>query len=315
MQRTLLSALQRSALVRAPNVTAEVNAKSTTRWQTNQGVLGGRVGVAAMFSVAPSSLRTYTSSSVCSWSSSSWCSWSSLAYLPSAWQVSAPVLYRCDSHNTAGGVQSVRRYAKKGKRKGGAATGRVMERGEPGSAAATRTQNKAGEGVVGTNTCTLEGVSKMVGTDRWLFRDVSLGLYQGAKVGVLGVNGAGKSSLLRVIAGEDQLYDGDVRVPDGVRIGYLPQEPRLDEERNVYENVVSLVRGDPDGLLLQLHAADEEVRSLQQQAREENEEEESARLAKLEAAQTHAAELKKLLKKKKLLKVCVCVCVCVCIVV
>ncbi len=70
-----------------------------------------------------------------------------------------------------------------------------------------------------------------------VLRDISLGFYYGAKIGVLGLNGAGKSSLLKIIAGLDDGYTGEVHFASGYRVGYLEQEPRLDPKKTVKEVV------------------------------------------------------------------------------
>ena len=67
--------------------------------------------------------------------------------------------------------------------------------------------------------------------------DITLAFFFGAKIGVIGGNGAGKSSLLKVIAGLDKEYHGDCIVAPGVRVGYLSQEPQLDETKDVAGNV------------------------------------------------------------------------------
>ncbi|MFP4649203.1 MAG: energy-dependent translational throttle protein EttA [Halorhodospira sp.] len=80
-------------------------------------------------------------------------------------------------------------------------------------------------------------VSKVVPPKRQILKDISLSFFPGAKIGVLGLNGAGKSSLLRIMAGEDQEHDGEARPQPGIKIGYLPQEPRLDDSKDVRGNV------------------------------------------------------------------------------
>ena len=65
---------------------------------------------------------------------------------------------------------------------------------------------------------------------------------QGAKIGFLGVNGAGKSSLMRIIAGEDTEFDGNLNLVSGIRVGYLPQEPVLDDSATVLQNVETAVK-------------------------------------------------------------------------
>jgi len=79
-------------------------------------------------------------------------------------------------------------------------------------------------------------VSKRHG-QREVLKDISLGYFYGAKIGVLGLNGAGKSSLLKIMAGVDQVYDGNIVVAPGYSIGYLEQEPLVDETRTVREVV------------------------------------------------------------------------------
>ena len=84
---------------------------------------------------------------------------------------------------------------------------------------------------------TMNGVAKIVPPKRFILRDISLSFFPGAKIGVLGLNGSGKSSLLRIMAGLDQEYDGEARPQAGINIGFLPQEPELDETKNVREIV------------------------------------------------------------------------------
>lgn len=84
---------------------------------------------------------------------------------------------------------------------------------------------------------TMSGVSKVVPPQREILKDISLSFFPGAKIGVLGLNGAGKSSLLRIMAGRDKAFEGEARGQPGIRIGYLPQEPELDESKDVRGNV------------------------------------------------------------------------------
>ena len=80
---------------------------------------------------------------------------------------------------------------------------------------------------------TMNRVGKVVPPKRVILKDISLSFFPGAKIGVLGLNGSGKSSLLRIMAGEDREYEGEaVPMPD-MRIGFLPQEPRLDPDATV----------------------------------------------------------------------------------
>ena len=84
---------------------------------------------------------------------------------------------------------------------------------------------------------TMMRVGKMVPPKRVILKDISLSFFPGAKIGVLGLNGSGKSSLLRIMAGEDQDFDGEAVPMPGIRIGYLPQEPQLDADLTVREAV------------------------------------------------------------------------------
>ena len=84
---------------------------------------------------------------------------------------------------------------------------------------------------------TMNRVSKVVPPKREILKDISLSFFPGAKIGVLGLNGAGKSTLLRIMAGEDTEIDGEARPQAGIRVGYLPQEPHLDPEKDVRGNV------------------------------------------------------------------------------
>ena len=84
---------------------------------------------------------------------------------------------------------------------------------------------------------TMNRVSKVVPPKREILKDISLSFFPGAKIGVLGLNGAGKSTLLRIMAGVDTDINGEARPQPGIKIGYLPQEPELDEALTVRENV------------------------------------------------------------------------------
>jgi len=81
------------------------------------------------------------------------------------------------------------------------------------------------------------GVSKIVPPNRTIIKDISLSFFPGAKIGVLGLNGAGKSTVLRIMAGVDKDYDGEARPQPDIRIGFLPQEPELDDALSVRETV------------------------------------------------------------------------------
>ncbi len=84
---------------------------------------------------------------------------------------------------------------------------------------------------------TMNRVNKIVPPNRQILRDISLSFFPGAKIGVLGLNGAGKSSLLRIMAGMDKDIDGEARPMANIKVGYLPQEPLLDPNKDVRGNV------------------------------------------------------------------------------
>lgn len=84
-------------------------------------------------------------------------------------------------------------------------------------------------------------VSKVVPPKRTILKDISLSFFPGAKIGVLGLNGSGKSSLLRIMAGIDKDFEGEAHALAGTNIGYLPQEPQLDENKTVREVVEDAV--------------------------------------------------------------------------
>ncbi|NAW78586.1 energy-dependent translational throttle protein EttA [Vibrio sp. V33_P6A3T137] len=88
---------------------------------------------------------------------------------------------------------------------------------------------------------TMSRVSKIVPPKRQILKDISLSFFPGAKIGVLGLNGSGKSTLLRIMAGIDQDFDGEARPQPGLNVGYLPQEPVLDENKTVREVVEEAV--------------------------------------------------------------------------
>ncbi len=82
-------------------------------------------------------------------------------------------------------------------------------------------------------------VSKIVPPKKQIIKDISLSFFPGAKIGLLGLNGSGKSTVLRIMAGVDKEYEGEVQWQPGISIGYLPQEPQLDPEKTVREEVES----------------------------------------------------------------------------
>ena len=97
-------------------------------------------------------------------------------------------------------------------------------------------------------------VSKIVPPKRQIIKDISLSFFPGAKIGLLGLNGSGKSTVLKIMAGVDKEYDGEVQHLAGVSIGYLPQEPQLDASKTVREEVESAL-----GEVMQAQAKLDEV--------------------------------------------------------
>jgi ATP-binding cassette ChvD family protein len=85
---------------------------------------------------------------------------------------------------------------------------------------------------------TMHGLEKVVPPKRKILEGISLSFLPGAKIGVIGLNGAGKSTLLRIMAGVDPEFNGEARPADGIRVGFLPQEPDLDASKDVLGNVM-----------------------------------------------------------------------------
>ncbi|HEY1637393.1 MAG TPA: ATP-binding cassette domain-containing protein, partial [Rhizomicrobium sp.] len=84
----------------------------------------------------------------------------------------------------------------------------------------------------------MKGLSKTYPGGRQVLKDIWLSFYPGAKIGIVGVNGSGKSTLMRIMAGQDKEFTGEAWAADGVRTGYLPQEPELDPSKDVLGNVM-----------------------------------------------------------------------------
>ena len=84
----------------------------------------------------------------------------------------------------------------------------------------------------------MQNLTKVFPGGRELFKGITLSFLPGAKIGVLGVNGAGKSTLLKIMAGVDKEFNGEAWAADGVKVGYLEQEPKLDPAKNVMENIM-----------------------------------------------------------------------------
>ncbi len=123
---------------------------------------------------------------------------------------------------------------------------------------------------------TMNRVGKVVPPKRIILRDISLSFFPGAKIGVLGLNGSGKSTLLKIMSGMDKEIEGEARPQAGIKVGYLPQEPLLDETKTVRETVSEGV-GDVQGLIDRFNAisdrfaepmSDEEMnKALEEQAK------------------------------------------------
>jgi len=123
---------------------------------------------------------------------------------------------------------------------------------------------------------TMNRVGKVVPPKRIILRDISLSFFPGAKIGVLGLNGSGKSTLLKIMAGMDKEIEGEARPQAGIKVGYLQQEPALDEARTVRQIVGEGV-GDVQGLIDKFNAIsdrfaepmpdDEMTKALEEQAK------------------------------------------------
>ncbi|HPI47573.1 MAG TPA: energy-dependent translational throttle protein EttA [Hyphomonadaceae bacterium] len=85
----------------------------------------------------------------------------------------------------------------------------------------------------------LDGLTKIYPGGKKVFENIRLHFLPDAKIGIVGVNGSGKSTLLRIMAGEDHEIIGEAKAADGIRIGYLPQEPKLDPTKTVFENIAA----------------------------------------------------------------------------
>ena len=92
----------------------------------------------------------------------------------------------------------------------------------------------------------MKALTKVVPPSRVILNDIWLSFYPGAKIGVLGSNGAGKSSLLRIMAGVDKDWNGEAWAAQGTKVGYLPQEPQLDPALSVQGNVELAVKAQRD---------------------------------------------------------------------
>ena len=85
---------------------------------------------------------------------------------------------------------------------------------------------------------TMQGLSKTYPGGKTVLKDIHLSFLPGAKIGVLGLNGAGKSTLLKIMAGQEKEFNGEAWAAEGAKVGYLPQEPELDPDKDVAGNVM-----------------------------------------------------------------------------
>src|SRR5437016_5182980 len=93
---------------------------------------------------------------------------------------------------------------------------------------------------------TMRDLRRVHPPDKEVLRGINISMFPGAKIGVLGANGSGKSSLLRIMAGEDDGYTGEARLTPGFSVGFLPQEPSLDPAKDVLGNVTDGVAATRD---------------------------------------------------------------------
>jgi len=94
----------------------------------------------------------------------------------------------------------------------------------------------------------MNDVGKVVGNNKYILKDIYLSFFDGAKIGILGLNGSGKSTLLKIMAGVDKDFIGEAAPRNGVKIGYLPQEPKLTPNKTVKENIEEAVKDIKDTL-------------------------------------------------------------------
>ncbi len=104
-----------------------------------------------------------------------------------------------------------------------------------------KNKNNPGGGIPGEFVMSIQQLQKVVGT-RTIFENVTLGFLQGAKIGILGLNGSGKSTLMKILAGVEEEFDGDFWRKDDLKVGYLAQEPELNPNLNVRENVMEALK-------------------------------------------------------------------------
>ncbi|KAH8940692.1 hypothetical protein BDL97_15G102800 [Sphagnum fallax] len=124
---------------------------------------------------------------------------------------------------------------KKGNKKkgGGESTASNKNRGAGGAGAKESAYANETRRII----LSVQKLRKVTPTGKELLKNINIGMYLGAKIGVLGPNGAGKSTLLKILAGVDKNFDGNLHLDPGIRVGYLQQEPELDDEATVMENI------------------------------------------------------------------------------
>ena len=83
----------------------------------------------------------------------------------------------------------------------------------------------------------MNGITKIIPPQKQILKNIHLSFFYGAKIGIIGLNGSGKSTLMRIIAGEDKSFQGDISFSDGYSVGYLEQEPQMDDSKTVIEVV------------------------------------------------------------------------------
>lgn len=115
-----------------------------------------------------------------------------------------------------------------------------------GSSNSNSSSNRSGGGGEREIIMHMKEITKVLPGGRVLFANVNLAFQKGAKIGILGLNGAGKSSILKILAGVDSEFDGELWRANHLRIGYLAQEPQLDESRGVHENIMDGLREKTD---------------------------------------------------------------------
>ena len=139
---------------------------------------------------------------------------------------------------TASERETARASAASGGGGGGGGGGSGSGAGSGSGSGSDAGASGSGSGIV----CSVRGLGKSLAGGRRLFADVTLAFSRGAKIGVLGLNGSGKSSLLKILAGVDGEFEGEVWRAPGLRVGYLAQEPVLDASRSVHDNIMDGLR-------------------------------------------------------------------------